>query len=56
MTEKEIGLQLEGLYRGASKARARKYSKKLSNNASKELISRIAEQNWKDEEDLLKAA
>ena len=37
MTEKEIELAMEGLFRGASKVRARKYSKKLSINVNREL-------------------
>ena len=56
MTEKEIELAMEGLFRGASKVRARKYSKKLSNNVGKELMARIVEQSWQDEKDFLKAA
>ena len=49
MTDKEIELAMEGLFRGASKVRARKYSKKLSSNVNKELMARIAEQSWKEE-------
>ena len=56
MTEKEIELAMEGLFRGASKVRARKYSKKLSGNVNRELLARIALQSWKDEKDFLKAA
>ena len=56
MTEKEIELAMEGLFRGASKVRARKYSKKLSINVSRELMARIAEESWRDEKDFLKAA
>ena len=56
MTEKEIELAMEGLFRGASKVRARKNSKKLSGNVSRELIARIDVQSWKDEKDFLKAA
>ena len=56
MTEKEIQLAMEGLFRGASKVRARKYSQKLSSNVNRELIVRIDEQSWKDEKDFLKAA
>ena len=56
MTEKEIELAMEGLFRGASKVRARKYSKKLSRNINRELMTRITEQSWKDEKDFLKAA
>ena len=56
MTEKEIDLAMEGLFRGASKVRARKYSRKLSSNVNRKLIARIAEQSWKDEQDFLKTA
>ena len=56
MTEKEIELAMEGLFRGASKVRARKYSKKPSSNVTREQMTRIAEQSWKDEKDFLKAA
>ena len=56
MTEKEIELAMEGLFRGSSKVRARKYSKKLSGNVNRELLARIALQSWKDEKDFLKAA
>jgi len=56
MTEKEIELAMEGIFRGASKVRARRNSKKLSSNINRELVARIAEQSWKDEKDFLKAA
>ena len=56
MTEKEIELAMEGLFRGASKVRARKYSKKLSSNVSRELVARIVEHSWQDENDFLQAA
>ena len=56
MTEKEIELAMEGLFRGASKVRARKYSKKLSSNVNREQMARISERSLKDEKDLLKAA
>tara|TARA_Y100001968_G_scaffold145742_1_gene133283 strand:+ start:928 stop:1098 length:171 start_codon:yes stop_codon:yes gene_type:complete len=56
MTEKEIELAMEGLFKGASKVRARKHSKKLSSNVTRELMDRIAKKNWKDEQDFLKAA
>tara|TARA_Y100001968_G_C18754246_1_gene434749 strand:- start:279 stop:449 length:171 start_codon:yes stop_codon:yes gene_type:complete len=56
MTEKEIDLAMEKLFRGASKVRAHKYSKKLSSNVNKELIARISEQSWKDDQDFFKAA
>ena len=49
MTEKEIQLAMEGLFRGASKVRARKNAKKLSSNVSRELMARIVEQSWQDE-------
>ena len=44
MTDKEIELAMEGLFRGASKIRARKYAKKFSNNVNRELATRITEQ------------
>ena len=56
MTKKEIEVAMEGLFRGASIVRARKYSKKLSSNVNRELLARIAEQTWKDDKDFLKAA
>ena len=56
MTEKEIELAMEGLFRGASKVRARKYSKKLSSNVNRVLMAGINQQSWKDEKDFLKAA
>ena len=56
MTEKEIELAMEGLFRGASIVRARRHSKKLSSNINRELMTRIAEQSWKDEKDFLKVA
>ena len=42
MTDKEIELAMEGIFRGASKVRARKYAKKLSNNVNRELTARIS--------------
>ena len=51
MTEKEIELAMEGLFRGASIVRARKYSKKLSKNVNRELMTSISEQSWKNEKD-----
>ncbi len=39
MTEKEIDLAMEGLFRGASKVRAIKYAKKLSSNVNRELTA-----------------
>ena len=56
MTEKEIELAMEGLFRGASKVRAQKFSKKHSIDANRELVARIAEQSWENEKDFLKAA
>ena len=56
MTEKEIELAMEGLFRGASKVRARKYAQKLSSNKNRKLTARIAEQIWKEEKDYLKVA
>ena len=48
MTEKEIELAMEGLFRGASKVRARKYAINFSDNLNRELAARIAAQRWKD--------
>ena len=56
MNEKEIEVAMEGLFRGASKVRARKYARKLSSNVNGELTIRIAAQMWKEEKDYLKAA
>ena len=55
MTEKEIELAMEGLFRGASKVRARKYYNKLYANVNRELIARIAKRSWKVEKDFIKA-
>ncbi len=55
MTDKEIEVAMEGLFRGASKVRARKYSKNFSSNFNRELTTRIAAQMWKEENDYLKA-
>ena len=56
MTDKEIELDMEDLFRGASKIRARKYAKKFSNNVNRELVARIAAQMWKEEKDHLNTA
>ena len=56
MTDKEIELAMEGLFRGASKVRARKYAKKFSSNVNIELTARIAEQMWREEKDYLNTA
>ena len=56
MTEKEIELAMEGVFRGASKVRAHKYSKKLSSNLNRELLARISEQRWENGKGFLKAA
>ena len=56
MTEKEIELAMEGLFRGASKVRAHKYSQKLSSNVNREFLARIAEKSWRDEKNYLKVA
>ena len=50
MTEKEIELAMKGLFRGASKVRARKYAKKFSSNVNRELAERISVKIWKGEE------
>ena len=56
MTDKEIELAMEGLFRGASKIRARKYAKKFSSNVNRELAARIAALIWKEEKDYLNTA
>ena len=56
MTDKEIELAMKGLFRGASKIRARKYAKKFSSNVNRELAARIAAQMWKEEKDYLNTA
>ena len=53
MTDKEIELAMEGLFRGASRVRVRKYSQKLSGNVNRELSARIAAQMWEEEKDYL---
>ena len=49
MTEKEIELAMEGLFRGASKVRARKHAKIFSIDINRELRVRIKEQREEDE-------
>ena len=49
MTDKEIELAMEGLFRGASKVRARKYAIKFSSNLNREIAARIATQRFNDE-------
>ncbi len=56
MTEKEIDLAMERLFRGASKVRARKYTEKLSSNVNRKLITKIADERWKDKKGFIKAA
>ena len=56
MTDKEIELAMEGIFRGASKVRARKYAKKLSSNVSRELTVRIAAQVWQERKENLMTA
>ena len=56
MTDKEIELAMEGIFRGASKFRARKYAKKLSSNVNRELTVRIAAQVWKERKEHLMTA
>ena len=56
MTDKEIELAMEGIFRGASKVRARKYAKKLSSNVNRELTVRIAAQVWKERKEYLMTA
>ncbi len=55
MNKKEIQLAMEGLFRGASKVRARKYANKLSSNVNGELEVKIAKQIYKEEKDYFKA-
>ena len=56
MTDKEIELAMEGLFRGASKVRARKYAINFASNVNRELAARIAAQMWKEEKDYLNTA
>ncbi len=56
MTEKEIELAIQGLFRGASKVRARRYAKRLSTNSNRDLTARIATQIWKEDKKYLKAS
>tara|TARA_Y100001968_G_scaffold264806_1_gene253812 strand:+ start:60 stop:251 length:192 start_codon:yes stop_codon:yes gene_type:complete len=56
ITEIEIELAMQGLFSGASKEGARKFSKKLSSNFNRTLITRIGEQSWNDEKEILKVA
>ena len=56
MTEKEIELAMQGLFRGASKVRARRNSKKPSSSVNQKLIARILDPSWKDEKDCFKVA
>ena len=56
MTEKEIELAMKGLFKGASKVRARRYEKKIFNNFNRELRARIATQKSKEEMNDLKVA
>ena len=49
MTEKEIELAMEGLFRGASKVRARKHAKIFSIDINRELRVRIKEERKEDE-------
>tara|TARA_Y100001968_G_scaffold295923_1_gene303693 strand:+ start:673 stop:843 length:171 start_codon:yes stop_codon:yes gene_type:complete len=56
MSDKEIELAMEGLFRGASKVRAHKYAKKFPSNVNRELTARIAAQMWKEEKEFLNSA
>ena len=56
MTDKEIELAMEGLFRGASKVRTRKYARKLSSKVNRELATRIAAQRWEEEKEYLNTA
>ena len=53
MTDKEIELAMEGLFRGAYKVRAHKYAKKFSSKVNRELATRIAAQMWEEEKEYL---
>ena len=48
MTGKEIELAMEGLFRGASKVRARKYAKKFSSNLIVSLKAKDSFSQFKD--------
>ena len=56
MTEKEIELAMEGLFRGASRARANKHARNLSKNVHRQFATRIAAQMFNDDNNKLKAA
>ena len=56
MTEKEIELAMEGLFRGASRARAYKQTRNLSKNVHRRFSSRIALQMWNKKKKDLRAA
>ncbi len=56
MNEKEIELAMEGLFRGASKVRARKHAKKFSSNVNRDLLAKISSKIWQEEKDYFKAA
>ena len=52
MNEKEIELAMEGLFRGASRVRARKNAKRVFSD----LNERIAEQRWEEKKRQFKVA
>ena len=56
MTENEIEMAMEGLFLGAARVRAYKYSAKLSKNVQRELSTSISPQMWNEEKNNLKAA
>ncbi len=56
MTEQEIKLAMEGLFRGASKVRARKYAQQLSGNVNREFTAKMPAQMWKEDKDYLNTA
>ena len=57
MTQNEIDMAMEGLFRGAEKVRAYKHSaRKLSRNVHRQFSSRIAAQMWHEEKNYLKTA
>ena len=47
---------MQGLFKGASKVRARRYEKKISSNFNRELIARITRQRLKEDMNNLKIA
>ncbi len=56
MTENEIEMAMEGLFLGAARVRAHKYSAKFSRNVHRKLSTRISVQMCFDEKNGLEAA